>query len=80
MKEEIVKTKPIGEYPEHWVDEWHELDGGDDRFGARPQNGVTLLQAETSGLSYRNGNETVWDDVSNGNLVPKLVHEARAVD
>ena len=26
-------TAPIGQYPEHWVDTWHELEGSDDKFG-----------------------------------------------
>ena len=73
-------AQPIGEPPEHWVDEWHEREGDDDKLGARPQHGVTLLQSEMSGLSYRNVYEMAWDDVSNENLVPKLVQEAPAVD
>ena len=71
-------TSPTGQYPEHWVDTWHELEGGDDRFRLRPQNGVTRLRAEMNGLSYKSGYETAWDDVSNENLVPELVHAARA--
>ena len=71
---------PIGEYPEHWVDSWHDLEGANDLYGARPQCGVTLLQAEMIGLSYKSGYETAWDDVSNENLVPDFVHAARAVD
>ena len=74
------RARPIGEYPEHWLDDWHELEGGDDKFGVRPQNGVTMLQAEMSGLSYRHGYEMAWDDVSNESLVPELVHQARAVE
>ena len=33
-----------------------------------------------SGLSYKNGYEMAWDDVSNDNLVPTLVNAARAVE
>ena len=73
-------ARPTGVHPEHWIDTWHELEGGDDHFGVRPQVGVTLMQAEMSGLSYRNGYEMAWDDVSNENLVPELVHQARAVE
>ena len=32
------------------------------------------------GLSYKSGYETAWDDVSNENFVPELVHAARAVE
>ena len=59
---------------------WHELEGGNDRFGVRPQYGVTILQAEMNGLSFKSGYETAWDDVSNENLVPELVHAARALE
>ena len=57
-------TTPTGDYPEHWTDEWHEEDGGDDMRGSRPQMGVTLLKAEMDGLSFKSGYETAWDDVS----------------
>ena len=42
-------TKPVGDYPEHWVDDWHEQDGGCDHRGVRPQVGVTVLQTEMNG-------------------------------
>ena len=74
------KASAIGDYPEHWIDAWHEKEGGCDAYGVRPQYGVTLLQAEMSGLSYKNGYETAWDVVSNENLVPELVHGARTVE
>ena len=73
-------TRPTGDYPAHWVDDWHEPDGGQDDRGTRPQHGVTLLQAEMSGLTYRGGYEAAWDDVSNAELVPALVKAARAVE
>ena len=25
-------TTPVGSYPEHWVDNWHELEGGNDFY------------------------------------------------
>ena len=34
-------TRPTGDYPEHWTDEWHEEDGGDDLRGDRLQMRVT---------------------------------------
>ena len=71
--------RPTGDYPEHWNDEWHEEDGGDDAGGIRPQVGVTL-KAEMDGLSYKGGYETAWDDVSNAELVPQLVKEARDLE
>ena len=80
IDEKDGNTHPVGDYPEHWCDQWHELEGGDDYYGVRPQQGVTMLRAEMSGLSYRSGYETAWDDVSNENLVPELVHAARAIE
>ena len=61
---------PAGGYPEHWVDSWHELGGGNDLYGARPQCGVTMLRAEMNGRSYKSGYETACDDVSNENMCP----------
>ena len=58
-------TTPIGQYPEHWFDTWHEFEGGDDPFGLRPQYGVTLLNVEMNSLSYKSGYEIVLDDVTN---------------
>ena len=42
--------RPTGDYPEHWNDEWHDDDGGNDLRGCRPQVGMTLLKAEMDGL------------------------------
>ena len=39
-------TRPTGDDPEHWNDEWHEGDGGSDLRGCRFQVGTTLLKAE----------------------------------
>ena len=65
-------TRPIGEYPEHWVDEWHDDDGGSNLQGGRPQVGVTLFKAEMGGLSFRGGFEAAWDGVSNAEFIPNL--------
>ena len=46
-------TTPVGAYPGHWLDNWHEIEGGSDLYGVRPQYGVTILQAEMDGLSYK---------------------------
>ena len=73
-------TRPVGECPDHWTDEWHEDDGGNDVRGSRPQVGVTLLKAGMDGRSYKGGYEAAWDDVSNAALVPKLVREARDLE
>ena len=73
-------TRPTGDYPEHWNDEWHEDDGGNPLRGCRPQVGTSLFKAEMDGLSFRGGYEAAWDDVSNAELIPKLVREARELE
>jgi hypothetical protein len=45
--------RPTGDYPDHWLDYWHEEDGGDDQRGVRPQIGATLLKKEMDGLSFK---------------------------
>ena len=42
--------------------------------------GVRLLEAEMDGLSFKGGYEAAWDDVSNAELAPKLVREAREME
>ena len=60
--------RPTGDYPDHWLDYWHEEDGGDDQRGVGPQVGVTLLKKEMDGLSFKGGYEVAWDDVTNAEL------------
>ena len=48
-------TGPVGEYPDWWIDTWHDEDGGCDDRGVRPQNGVTLFKQEMDGLTCKNG-------------------------
>ena len=72
--------RPTGDYPDHWLDYWHEEDGGDDQRGVRPQVGVTLMKKEMDGLSLKGGYEGAWDDVTNAELVPELVRAARQVE
>ena len=62
--------RPTGDYPDPWVDDWHEEDGGDDSRGVRPQIRVTTLQNEMDGLSFKGGYEAAWDDVNNAELIP----------
>ena len=68
-------TKSTGEYPEHWTDEWHEEDGGDDVRRDRPKIGAMLLKAKMDGLSYKGGYEAAWDDVSNEDLTKSTQEE-----
>ena len=70
--------RPIGDWPEHWIDPVHEDDGGCDRFGSAPQNGIHLLKAELDALTWRDGMTVAKDDVSGADLVPGWVVAARA--
>jgi len=72
--------RPTGNYPQNWVDDWHEEYGGNDHHGVRPQVGVTLLQKEMDGLSFKSGYEVAWDDVTNAELLPDLVKNAHEVE
>ena len=63
-------TKPMGNWPDNWVDMMHEREGGDDILGPRPQNGIELLQSERDALTMRNGIAGAKDDVSGAELMP----------
>ena len=73
---------PTGEYPQHWLDYWHEEDGGYDRRGIGSQVGVTLLKNNMDGLSFKGGYELAWDDddVTTAELIPELVKQTRQVE
>ena len=48
----------------------HEEDGGHDVYGARPLNGVKILQKHIDGINAKAGNTPVaWDDVNEGNFL-----------
>ena len=72
--------RPTGDYPHHLMDYWHEEDGGDDHRGVRPQVGVTMLQREMDGLTFKGGYEVAWDDVTNAELLSDLVKKAHKVE
>ena len=61
--------RPTVDYPDHWLDDWHEEDGWDDQRGVRPQVDVTLLKKEMDGLSFNGGYQVAWDDDTNAELV-----------
>ena len=42
--------------------------------------GVTILQKEMDGLSFKGGYEVAWDDVTNAELIPDLIRQARQVE
>ena len=72
--------RPIGGWPEHWLDKFHESDGGRDMFGEKPQDGQTIWRDEIMGLMVRDGQTSAWDDVSEKYLDPDLVAKARQVE
>ena len=81
------RSRPIGDYPSHWVDDMHQLDGGSERFGVRPQDGVEVLAKEMDALnremhalSCKHGIEKASDDVTNQRLEPQLVKDARKLE
>lgn len=65
--------RPIGGWPEHWIDKFHESEGGSDLFGQRPQDGQYICKEEILGMTVRNGQASAWDDVSEKYLEPELV-------
>ena len=74
------KSRPIGEWPDHWFDGIHDLDGGDDLRGVRPQNGTEVLKEEMNGLAKRGGEQVAWDDVTDVGLDPVEVMAARQLE
>ena len=73
-------NRPEGEWPQHWIDPVHESDGGCDVIGENPQDGREMLRGLLAKLSNKGGYDTASDDVSNEDLDPKKVREARAVE
>ena len=68
--------RPTGEYPQHWLDYWHKEGGENDRRGAQPQVGVTLLRKEMDGLAFKVGYEVAWDDVTNQRRISSRASQA----
>ena len=83
-------VKPAGNWPGNWGDSVHEEDGGSDEIGMQlrgandvqcgRQEGREMLRNMVAKLSQKDGTITAWDDVSNENLVPQLVMDARQVE
>ena len=70
----------MGSWPTHWIDKFHELDGGKDDFGARPQQGQDMLKEAINVMMVHNGVMTAWDDVNDKILDAKDVQAARKVE
>ena len=74
---------PVGGYPEEWIDTVHEEDGHDIADvigGCGGEEGCKLLRRQLNALYTANGIAVATDDVSNAELIPRLVEEARKVE
>ena len=56
--------KPIGDWPENWLDNIHEFDGHGVDDLPEDRSGETILKAELDSLYVQNGIEGAVDDVS----------------
>ena len=43
----------VGDYPDPWINDYHEVDGGEDARAIRPQNGVEILEGDERPLLSR---------------------------
>ena len=77
VKDEGGVGRPVGSWPDHWIDTIHEEPRGNDKLGARPQEGIDILKAHMGALVYRQGIPMAKDDVSGKELVPEMVAKAR---
>ena len=75
-------TRPKGDWPLKCFDSGHERDGGSDKVGINPQNGITRLDNLISGPGMRHGVlPMAWDDVNVGHMpIPDKVVAARGRD
>ena len=71
IRENGVK-RPVGKWPSDWADGEHDEDGGDDRYGVRPQQGVEAFKEGMYGLVCRNTIWKAWDDVTSASLMPRM--------
>ena len=72
--------KPIGNYPYHWPDGIHELDGHALGSTLTSRGGEAALYTEMNALMVQNGIEYAEDDVSGASLDPTLVRQARDLE
>ena len=73
-------TKPLGQWPEHWIDSVHENDGHQMTASPEHRGGEEVLSNAMSSLYAQAGVEYAVDDVSGALLDPKLVHAGRATE
>ena len=80
-KRRLVGTsKPVGNWPEHWVDPIHEFDGHGIDVEGENRTGEELLLNELSALYVQHGIVIAVDDVSGSWLDPVAVKKGREVE
>ena len=72
--------KPIGEWPENWLDDVHEFDGHGVEDAPEGREGEIILKGELDSLYIQNGIEGAVDDVSGAALNPDMVRAGRDVE
>ena len=75
-------ARPVGDWPDYYIDPMHEPDGGCDRAHRRVQDGASVLSALFVGLDMRCGILPVACDDANDNaaLRPELAGETRDIE
>ena len=72
--------RPIGGWPEHWLDNCHETEGRNDMSGVQPQQGQDVYEQEIMGLMIEEGQVSAWDGVTDNILDPRIIRQARMVE
>lgn len=69
--------RPIGDYPKHWSNGIHDLDGHQVRSNIENRDGELILKNELSALMAQVVVEHATHDVSGASLDPAMVRDAR---
>ena len=72
--------KPIGDWPENWLDDIHEFDGHGVDDTPEGREGETILKGELDSLYIQSGIESAVDDVSGASLNLDMVRAGRDVE
>ena len=71
-KNDLRQTSRTETWPAHWRDIVHDLDGGNDMFGRRPQDGRAKLKEALAKLAYHDSGHYAEDDVTGVELDPQI--------
>ena len=66
--------RPIGGWPEHCLDKFHETEGGRDTIGVRPRQGIDTCGHHIMGLMIEEGLASAWDDVTDNIIDSEIVN------